>query len=83
MKSEKYNGWKNYETWNVALWLNNDEYLHNKLVKYATKSRKPTYTGFIQWADLVGDSTGDGVSYINSRISRTELSRDLFDGLLA
>lgn len=23
--SEKYNGWTNYETWNVALWLNNDE----------------------------------------------------------
>lgn len=23
--SEKYNGWANYETWCVALWLNNDE----------------------------------------------------------
>ena len=21
---EGYNGWKNYETWNVALWLQND-----------------------------------------------------------
>ena len=24
-----YNGWSNYETWNVALWLDNDEGSYN------------------------------------------------------
>ena len=24
MENEKYNGWSNYETWNVKLWLDND-----------------------------------------------------------
>ena len=24
MSNQRYNGWSNYETWNVALWLDND-----------------------------------------------------------
>lgn len=24
-RNNSYNGWKNYETWNVALWLDNEE----------------------------------------------------------
>jgi len=25
MREEDYNGWTNYQTWNVVLWLNNDQ----------------------------------------------------------
>jgi hypothetical protein len=31
MNNEKYNGWANYETWNVALWYNNDEAIYDML----------------------------------------------------
>lgn len=27
-----YNGWSNYETWLVSLWLNNDQASYNALV---------------------------------------------------
>lgn len=31
----KYNGWKNYQTWNYKLWIDNDEGLHNYFCEQA------------------------------------------------
>ena len=28
-KKEKYNGWSDWTTWNVALWINNDQCYYN------------------------------------------------------
>ncbi len=35
---EEYNGWRNYETWVVNLWLTNDEVSYNSLYDLAKET---------------------------------------------
>ena len=46
--SNKYEGWTNYETWNVNLWLSNDEPTY----KYCVMLSK-TYSDPIELANLL------------------------------
>lgn len=38
MAEDTYNGWTNYETWNVNLWLDNDEPLYRDLVSMTRRA---------------------------------------------
>lgn len=74
--TETYNGWANYETWNVALWIQNDEFLYNTAkacVEYANEGECP-YVKFIRCAvNGCYESTRDGVEYGDSRVNRAEI----------
>ena len=76
-----YNGYTNYETWNVALWLQNDEFLYNTAracVEYCGDNETP-YEKFVRCMcdGIVGRhlvKTPDGVLYNSSQINTDELN---------
>lgn len=75
-----YNGWKNRETWNVSLWINNDESLYNEAVKFATHyPGDNTYLDFICFAELQGASTPDGVPFDDPALDIPRLNEMLND----
>ena len=81
---KKYNGWTNYETWNVMLWINNDMVFYHQLKEiiqendgnipynlYEIFAMKNLRTDF--------SSTGDGISLYNKKINKDEINEHLHE----
>lgn len=70
-----YNGWKNYETWNVNLWLCNDEGLYNLVVNYG---KDISYREFAdQFLTLFNNATPDGVLWLDESLDYEALDEAL------
>ena len=78
----EYNGWTNYETWNVALWIGNDKGLYETAKGF--KHQREPYTAFVtsmrELADDYGPGentisieTPDGVAWNDSGLNISEL----------
>lgn len=71
-----YEGYKNHKTWNVALWINNDESLYK--IALEVKKNNGDYRDFVLILhDLGIDNTPDGI-YFGDR----ELDFNILDELI-
>ena len=64
-----YNGWKNRETWEVSMLINNDEPLYRAAVEMMRK-----YTGRTPFKDFVRQYEILGDKFTNKNLSIAELN---------
>ena len=76
------NGWANWETWNVSLWINNDEPTYRLAVEYVEQSR--LFGKKISYDDLIpaleyrfGQMTPDGCRWMDAKINTDEMDEML------
>jgi len=74
LATETYNGWANYETWNVSLWIQNDEGLYT--LAYESGSYE-NFLSVLEELNIV--ATPDGVRYADPEVNVTEINEEVFD----
>ena len=70
---QTYNGWTNYETWNVALWLQNDEGLYHMAHMY----REHGYKSLSHMLMEFSPTTPDNVKWDDDSLNIVELNEML------
>jgi hypothetical protein len=76
IQDETYNGWANYETWNVALWIQN-EYSF-----YSVALQCDDYQDFVDALEACSfncKSTPDGVKWNDPKLNLIELNEVIKD----
>tara|TARA_R110000868_G_scaffold43748_3_gene146850 strand:- start:51781 stop:52035 length:255 start_codon:yes stop_codon:yes gene_type:complete len=70
-----YNGWSSYETWNVALWINNDENLYNLAMEAGD------YETLVNclYENFGVKETKDGVKFADPKVNVIQINSDVFD----
>jgi hypothetical protein len=76
LTDQTYNGWTNRKTWNVALYIQNDESIYNLICSNEIQS----YEDLLEVLYECGSKeTPDGVKWTDPEINRAELNGDIWD----
>ena len=76
LTDQTYNGWTNYETWNVVLWIQNDEGIQDAIEERDICCYEELLELFY---DCGSKETRDGVKWNDPKINRAEINGDVFD----
>jgi hypothetical protein len=70
-----YNGWENYETWNIALWISNDESLYTLAMECGD------YDTLVDclYNDYGVRETKDGVKFADPAVNAIQINSNVFD----
>ena len=84
MSDATYEGYANYETWNVALWINNTETLYRNARWFMDNNpdKNNPYIAFMLNQNMTHMVTPDNVEYMGDTLNFEELNsmmRDLVD----
>jgi hypothetical protein len=86
MTETTYNGWKNWETWNLTFWILENKFLYETAracVLYCGENETP-WDKFVRCM-MEGEighylgKTGDGVSWNDPKVSTQEMNTFLYD----
>jgi hypothetical protein len=69
-----YNGWANYQTWNVILWLSNDEGLNNFAAQCDDYDHFKESIRDVYAEDEIAFETPDGVAWNDSGVNSQEMA---------
>lgn len=77
-RKNEYNGWKNYETWNVMLYINNDIKTYSEVkFCYSKFSKSAPYDAWLVKYGKQFQKTPDNVQWGDKKIDLDEVNEHL------
>lgn len=76
-----YEGWKNYETWNVALWINNEYPLYKSALDFMqlNPDQQNPYKAFVVTYGLSDKWTPDKVDWMSDDLDYDALNEMMLE----